>query len=36
MRQYFSDLLCFAHLLQLAINDAVFEIDGMVNMLDKC
>ena len=30
------DLPCFAHTLQLSINDAVSEIEGMVSMIAKC
>ena len=30
------DVSCFAHMLQLAIADAIKECDGMVNMLTKC
>ena len=35
MYQNFMDLPCFAHLLQFSINDAVFEIEGMSNMITK-
>jgi hypothetical protein len=32
MSQHFTDLACFAHTLQLAINDALSEVDGLQNM----
>ena len=34
--QSYSDLDCFAHTLQLAINDGIKEVDGMQAMLTKC
>ena len=34
--QNFMDLPCFAHTLQLSINDAVSEIEGMISMIAKC
>ena len=36
MCQNFIDLPCFAHMLQLSINDAVSQIEGMSNMITKC
>ena len=36
MSQNFMDLPCFAHTLQLSINDAVSEIEDMVSMIAKC
>ena len=36
MSQNFMDLPCFAHTLQLSINDAVSEIEGMISMIAKC
>ena len=36
LSQYFIDLPCFAHTLQLTINDTVSEIEGMQSMLTKC
>ena len=36
MSQNYTDLPCFAYTLQLSINDAVSEIEGMVSMIAKC
>ncbi len=36
LSQSFTDLCCFAHTLQLAIHDAISEIEGMQTMLGKC
>ncbi len=36
LSQTFTDLSCFAHTLQLTINDAVNDVDGMQTMLSKC
>ena len=36
MSQNFMDLPCFGHTLQLSINDAVSEIEGMISMIAKC
>ena len=36
MSQNFMDLPCFAHTLQLSINDAVSKIEGMISMIAKC
>ena len=36
MSQNFMDLPCFAHTLQLSINDVVSEIEGMISMIAKC
>ena len=32
----FMDLLCFAHTIQLSINDAVSEIEGIISMIAQC
>ena len=34
--QNFMDLPCFAHTLQLLINDAVLKTEGISNMITKC
>ena len=36
MSQNFMDLPCFANTLQLSINDAISEIEGMISMIAKC
>ena len=36
MSQNVMDLTCFAHTLQLSINDAVSKIEGMISMKAKC